>query len=127
MYKGILSENNILLGFVNDPDNTVDKFVEVDDADYERYQNLKHNVEFLKYENNHFVLVTNEVENAKILINELRFWFDNYYTVHEQKFNRLIRLGDTSYTKQLKELDDLAEEKRLQIQQLEEVVNGDNN
>lgn len=72
MYKGILSENNILLGFINDPDNIVDNYIEVSETDYNRFQNLKHDVEFLKYKNNQFVLVTNQAKANQIEIMQLK-------------------------------------------------------
>ena len=49
---------------------------------------------------------------------EIKSWFNTYYTIHEQKYNRLIALGN-DYTKELNALYVLAEEKRTRYNELE--------
>ena len=54
-----------------------------------------------------------------IIIKELKEWFNNYYTIHEQQYRRLHTLGDTSAYDKLIALYNEAETKRKQIQDLE--------
>lgn len=70
-------------------------------------------------------VITKE-EKAKEQINELKLWFDTEYTKQEQKYRRLRTLNKLcddglSPENKLLELYNLAEQKRLEIQQLEEV------
>ena len=63
-----------------------------------------------------------EITNSyKIEMQEIKSWFNTYYTIHEQKFNRLISLGN-DYKKELNELYLLAEEKRTRYNELEILV-----
>ena len=62
-----------------------------------------------------------------IEINKLKYWFETYYTQHEQKYVRLIAMGKTTDTgedpnEKLKQLYVDAENKRSQIQDLESLV-----
>lgn len=64
------------------------------------------------------------------LINILKNWFNSYYTEHEQKYRRLHTLGlkcddGSEPIEKLKELYREAEEKRKEIQRLEQ--GGDSN
>lgn len=67
-------------------------------------------------------------KNKKIL--ELKLWFDNFYTQHEQKFRRLHTLNllcddGTPPIEKLTQLYEEAEIKRREIQKLEQ--GGDSN
>lgn len=53
------------------------------------------------------------------IIKELKEWFNNYYTIHEQQYRRLHTLGDTSAYDKLIALYNEAETKRKRIQDLE--------
>lgn len=59
-------------------------------------------------------------------IREIVHWFDVYYTIHEQKYSRMIRLNDTTenWVDKLQQLDSDAETKRQRIQELEELLKG---
>lgn len=57
---------------------------------------------------------------------KLKMWFNTYYTRHEQKYRRLHTLGDETAYQQLLELYQEAEIKRARIQELEEMLNGEN-
>lgn len=64
-------------------------------------------------------------------INKLKNWFNGYYTIHEQKYRRLIAIDKlcddgASPSDKLSELYALAEVNRKKIQELEEVINGKN-
>lgn len=70
--------------------------------------------------------VITEEEKAQIRINQLKLWFDTEYTKQEQKYRRLRTLNKlcddgSNPESKLLELYNLAEQKRLEIQQLEEV------
>lgn len=57
-------------------------------------------------------------------MNLIQGWFNTYYTIHEQKYNRLIALNKTlddgtSPQDALNDLYNQAEEKRKQYQELE--------
>ena len=57
-------------------------------------------------------------------ISNLKYWFDKYYTEHEQKFRRLISLNITeddgvNVSKELEKLYQQAEVNRKRIQELE--------
>lgn len=70
--------------------------------------------------------MTEEQMDALDNIRYMQHWFDGYYTIHEQKYNRMIRLNDTTenWFEKLQELDELAEEKRDRIKELEELIKG---
>lgn len=61
--------------------------------------------------------------------NRIKQWFSTYYTEHEQKYQRLIRLnllcddGELA-TRALERLDEEAETKRRRIQELENLIGG---
>ena len=55
-------------------------------------------------------------------IYSLKWWFDNDYTRKEQKYRRLIALGDISVEPLLLALYQEAEVKRARIQELEVIV-----
>lgn len=55
-------------------------------------------------------------------IYSLRWWFDNDYTRKEQKYRRLIALGDKSAEELLMNLYREAEIKRARIQELEIII-----
>lgn len=66
-------------------------------------------------------------ELAQMEIQELKEWFDTYYTQHEQKYNRLIALGKltdegTNPQEELLELYETAEINRKRIQELEKML-----
>lgn len=66
-----------------------------------------------------------ESELASFEINKLKQWFNDYYTIHEQKYRRLNTLGlktddGVEPLDELKKLYTEAEEKRKKIQELEE-------
>ena len=70
--------------------------------------------------------VITEEEKAQIRINQLKLWFDTEYTKQEQKYRRLRTLNKlcddgSNPESKLLELYNLAEQKRSEIQQLEEV------
>lgn len=63
-----------------------------------------------------------------IQIREIEEWFNTYYTIHEQKYRRLISLNKmtdtgTSPTTELINLYELAEQKRMQLQSIEKILN----
>lgn len=65
-----------------------------------------------------------ETEKLQIEMNELKIWFNEYYTQHEQKYRRLITLNkadDDEVDGQTKliTLYEEAEQKRARIQELE--------
>lgn len=65
-----------------------------------------------------------ETEKLQIEMNELKSWFNTYYTEHEQKYRRLITLNkadDDEIDGQTKliTLYEEAEQKRARIQELE--------
>lgn len=67
-----------------------------------------------------------EKEIMQIQITELKHWFDTEYTKLEQKYRRLRTLNKlcddgSNPESKLLELYNLAEQKRLEIQRLEEV------
>ena len=71
-------------------------------------------------------IILTEKEKAQAQINELKLWFDTEYTKQEQKYRRLRTLNKlcddgSNPESKLLELYNLAEQKRLEIQQLEEV------
>lgn len=79
-----------------------------------------------EYENIQIYIPYNNTEKAIKKIEKLRLWFDTEYTKQEQKYRRLRTLSklcdDGSNPEiKLRELYILAEQKRLEIQQLEEV------
>ena len=53
-------------------------------------------------------------------------WFETFYARHEQKYNRMIRLNDTTenWVDKLQQLDAEAETKRQRMQELEEIMKG---
>lgn len=57
----------------------------------------------------------------KIELEELKKWFNDYYTIHYQKYNRLIALKqlDENPEKKLKLLYEEAEKKRARIKEIE--------
>ena len=60
-------------------------------------------------------------------IDDLKLWFDTFYTEHEQKYRRLIALNkltddNKSPNQELMYLYNVAEEKRLRLQQLENAI-----
>lgn len=66
----------------------------------------------------------NQNHKDKIELKELKDWFNTYYTVHVQKYNRLIALnqldkGEDPNTK-LADLYTLAESKRARINEIED-------
>lgn len=66
--------------------------------------------------------------NPNVEINKLKKWFDDYYTIHEQQYRRLIaleRMCDDNINPNVKltELYELAEINRKKIQELEKVLN----
>lgn len=67
---------------------------------------------------------TNEVDNLKVELENLKIWFNEYYTQHEQKYRRLNTLKQLTdeledpYNK-LIELYQEAEHKRKRIQEIE--------
>ena len=68
--------------------------------------------------------VPSETDNLQNEINELKIWFNEYYTQHEQKYRRLIALNkvdDDELDGQTKliTLYEEAEQKRVRIQELE--------
>lgn len=70
--------------------------------------------------------VITEEEKAQARINELKLWFDTEYTKLEQKYRRLRTLNKlcddgSNPESKLLELYNIAEQKRFEIQQLEEV------
>ena len=71
--------------------------------------------------------VITEEETAKLRINELKQWFNTYYTIQEQKLRRLHTLqllcddGISPYYA-LIDLYNLAEKYRKEIQELEKKV-----
>lgn len=70
--------------------------------------------------------VITEEEKSKARINELKLWFNTEYTKLEQKYRRLRTLNKlcddgSNPESKLLELYNLAEQKRFEIQQLEEV------
>lgn len=68
-------------------------------------------------------------------LGNLKYWFDKYYSEHEQKYRRLIELGlkcddETEPKEKLTELYNEAEIKRKRIQVIEQEIgenNGSNN
>ena len=65
-----------------------------------------------------------ETEKLQNEINELKSWFNTYYTEHEQKYRRLITLNKTDDDEvdgqtKLITLYEEAEQKRARIQELE--------
>ena len=50
---------------------------------------------------------------------DIKHWYNDYYTIHEQQFRRLHTLGDTSAYDKLIALYNEAETKRKHIQDLE--------
>ena len=67
---------------------------------------------------------TDEVDNLKVELENLKIWFNEYYTQHEQKYRRLYTMklycddGTHPYDK-LIELYQTAEKNRKRIQELE--------
>lgn len=71
--------------------------------------------------------IVTEKDNAKLRINELKQWFNTYYTIQEQKLRRLHTLqllcdDGTSPYYALVDLYNLAEKYRKEIQELEKKV-----
>lgn len=62
--------------------------------------------------------------NCSNEINDLKRWFDVDYARKEQKYRRLIALGDSSVEPLLLELYKEAEIKRARIQELEVIVSN---
>lgn len=67
---------------------------------------------------------TDELDNLKVELEDLKIWFNEYYTQHEQKYRRLIALNkvdDDEVDGQTKliTLYEEAEQKRARIQELE--------
>ena len=65
-----------------------------------------------------------ELDNLKVELEDLKIWFNEYYTQHEQKYRRLITLNkadDDEVDGQTKliTLYEEAEQKRARIQELE--------
>lgn len=69
-----------------------------------------------------FQIVKNPDNSVQNEIYDLKDWFNTYYTIHEQKYNRLIALNDESEDWQtlLTDLYKEAEIKRARIRELEE-------
>ncbi len=75
--------------------------------------------EFNEYLENHDKLVQEKIS--------LTDWFDGYYAAHEQKYRRLIALNKpdddgVSASEKLTALYNEAEEKRVKIQELEQLL-----
>lgn len=66
---------------------------------------------------------TDELDEAKVELEDLKIWFNEYYTQHEQKYRRLITLNkvddDIDGQTKLITLYEEAEQKRARIQELE--------
>lgn len=65
-----------------------------------------------------------ELDEAKVELENLKIWFNEYYTQHEQKYRRLITLNkvdddDIDGQTKLITLYEEAEQKRARIQELE--------
>lgn len=73
-----------------------------------------------------FQIVKNPDNSVQNEIYELKDWFNYYYAIHEQKYNRMKRMGDTSedWDTLMTELDKEAEEKRKKIQELEKILHN---
>ena len=70
---------------------------------------------------------TNEVDNLKVELEDLKIWFNEYYTQHEQKYRRLHSLGKLTDEgkdpyNELINLYSEAEIKRARIQELERLL-----
>lgn len=83
------------------------------------------NLELQVYNSEEFDMVNNTVE-----LNNLKEWFNGYYTIHEQKYRRLIDLGQlTDDNKrpedELWKLYNRAETNRRRIKELEILLNFD--
>lgn len=70
---------------------------------------------------------TDELDEAKVELENLKIWFNEYYTQHEQKYRRLITLNkvdDDEVDGQTKliTLYEEAEQKRARIQELESII-----
>ena len=72
-------------------------------------------------------LIQNIAKALRPRITELKEWFNTYYTIHEQKYRRLIDMNiDKEQNEQLLQaLYIKAEQKRAEIQQLEEELMED--
>ena len=74
------------------------------------------------YENREEYLQAKQKEELKQSyieeMQDIKTWFNTYYTIHEQKYNRLIALGN-EYSSELNALYILAEEKRTRYNELE--------
>lgn len=55
-------------------------------------------------------------------INSIKNWFNDYYTIHEQKYRRLYTLGNKEAYDDLVNLYNEAEIKRARIQELEALL-----
>ena len=101
--KGYLKADKILL-------KHIDKVEEQD-----IYEDIK---VFIPYTNNELNLIE---------INNLKYWYDNYYSQHEQKYRRLHTLGKLTDEgadpyNELINLYNEAEIKRARIQELERLL-----
>lgn len=69
------------------------------------------------------------IDEIRDELSYLTGWFSNFYTIHEQKYNRLIALGMTESNPQEKllELYEEAEAKRARIQELEKEMQDEEN
>ncbi len=100
-----------------------DNFVELNEPLAEIDKNLKWNGnEFVKDVNPEIVKQNNKKE-----LNDLKQWFDCFYTQHEQKFRRLSALDkndDDGVNANIKlgSLYSEAEVKRMRIQELENMI-----
>ena len=75
-----------------------------------------------------FKIVENEDKSLQNEYYELLEWFDEYYSVHEQKYRRLMLLNKkdddgSNASDELITLYELAEQKRARIQELESLIN----
>lgn len=121
-------ETKSLAIYTNFIPSDISNLIELTEPQYREYQEktkqgYKANITI----NNDVVEIT-YVENKKKTyikeLQEIKKWFNTYYTEHEQKYNRLIALNKTlddgtSPQDALNSLYSQAEEKRKQYQDLE--------
>ena len=124
----INKETKSLVVYTNFIPSDISNLIELTDAQYREYQEktkqgYKANINI----NNDVVDIT-YIENKKKTyikeLQEIKKWFNTYYTEHEQKYNRLIALNKTlddgtSPQDALNSLYSQAEGKRKQYQDLE--------
>lgn len=90
-----------------------------------QYENAEE-IEITEQEYNEYLETRNALIEEQM---ELTEWFDGYYTIHEQKYRRLIALSKLdddgeNVNNKLKNLYNEAEEKRERLQEIQNLLNS---